>query len=227
MQRDLLIEAEMKAGDSGAARQMAKETLRLAPTDLAAREALRAAPQSAAYWINQSLSEYQQGQYLLAIASAHRGLEIDPRSAAAYNNIGASYGAMGEWKPAVENERLALKYDPQFTVARNNLALFLQRKQPEGAGGWKAQSVSRLINVSLQEYQAGNYEGCVRSAQAALKIDPRSAAAWNNIAAAHAAMQQWQEAAVAAERAIGLRPDFVLARNNLAWAESHLKKSAQ
>lgn len=227
MQRDLLIEAEMKAGDSGAARQMAKETLRLAPGDLAARDALQAAPQTAAYWVNQSLSEYQHGQYLSAIALARRALEIDPRSAAAYNNVGAGYGAMGEWKPAVKNERLALKYDPRLTIARNNLALFLQRRQPEEAGDWKAGSVTRLINVSLQEYQAGNYEGCVRAAQTALKIDPRSAAAWNNIAAARAAMQQWQEAADAAGRAVALKPDFVLARNNLAWAELHLHKSAR
>ena len=45
-----------------------------------------------------------------------------------------------------------------------------------------------------------------------------SAAAWNNIAAASASLHRYDEAIAAAQRAIALKPDFQLAKNNLAWA---------
>lgn len=225
MQRNLLIKAEMSAGEDAAARQLALETLHIDPTNQIARSALGPSRQTAAYWINQSLAEYQQGQYLLAIASARRALSIDAYSAVAYNNIGASFGAMHKWKPAVQNERAALQYDPQLTIAKNNLALFLQKKTSGGAESVQAGRAANLITLSLQEFKARNYEACIHAAQEALHLNPRSAQAWNNIAAADSALHQWQPAVTAASKALALNPDFTLARNNLAWAKSHLGSS--
>jgi len=51
-----------------------------------------------------------------------------------------------------------------------------------------------------------------------LALDPTSATAWNNIAAAEESMHQWDEAIAAAQKAIALKPDFQLAKNNLAWS---------
>jgi tetratricopeptide (TPR) repeat protein len=226
MQRNLLIQAEAEAGNTSAAHRIEQETLQLAPSDQAAKSALNSMPQTAAYWINQSLGQYQQGQYLLAIALARRALQIDPHSAAACNNIGASYGAMRQWDKAVKYETLALQYDPDLTIARNNLALFRQKKVPGGALSPQAASVARLLNLSLQQYQAGNYKECIRSAHLALEIDPRSAAAWNNIAAADSAMRNWPQAIAAAQKALAIQPNFTLARNNLAWAKAHLSRHA-
>lgn len=223
MQRDLLMDAQMRAGDNAAARRLALATLRIAPGDAVARNALRPPPQTAAFWINQSLAEYRKGQFLLAIASAQHALTIDPHSAAAYNNIGASYGAMRQWKPAIQNEKLALQYDPKLTIARNNLALFLKEKTPGGTPNSVPTATAALINLSLSEYRDGHYQDCIRTASGALRLDPRSADAWNNIAAAYAAMHQWSAAVRAANKALALNPHFTLARNNLAWAESHLQ----
>lgn len=222
MQRDLLIDAEERAGAYGAARTLARGALRKEPTDEVANAALRPAVQTAAYWINESLTEYRQSQYLLAIASARHALTIHPCSAAAYNNIGASYGAMRKWKLAIMNERLALHCDPQLTIARNNLVLFLEKKTPGGEQDVQGAEVAKLINLSLRNYQAGKYEACIHAAQAALALDPQSAKVWNNISAADAALHRWQPAVAAARKALALKPNFTLARNNLAWAESHL-----
>ena len=43
--------------------------------------------------------------------------------------------------------------------------------------------------------------------------------AWNNIAAGYLAMQRWDEAIAAAQKAVAMQPDFQLAKNNLAWAK--------
>lgn len=40
-----------------------------------------------------------------------------------------------------------------------------------------------------------------------------------NLAAGLASLGRWDEAIAAAREALRLRPDFPLARNNLAWAE--------
>lgn len=219
MQRDLLIVAEERAGDRKAAQQSAQQTLRIAPSDTVAQQILQQPAQSADYWINQSLAEYRQQKYLLAIASARHALAINPHSALAYNNIGASYGALRQWGQAVQNEQLALQYDSRLAVARNNLALFL-KKIPVGQESNHVQS-NRFIDLSLRDYQSGHYENCIDEARAALRWNPKSAEAWNNIAAADAALHRWPDAVKAAQKALALKPDFTLARNNLAWAESH------
>jgi Flp pilus assembly protein TadD len=57
----------------------------------------------------------------------------------------------------------------------------------------------------------------VRAAKAALQRDPQLAEAWNNAAAGYAGLRLWDDAARHASQALKLRPDFQLARNNLAW----------
>jgi tetratricopeptide (TPR) repeat protein len=49
------------------------------------------------------------------------------------------------------------------------------------------------------------------------------AEAWNNIAADYEAMRRWDDAIAAAQKAIALKPDFQLARNNLAWSVAQKK----
>jgi tetratricopeptide (TPR) repeat protein len=76
------------------------------------------------------------------------------------------------------------------------------------------------LTLSLQYYQAGRYDDCVRAATEALRLRPDYAEAYNNIAAGRQAMHQWDESIAAAQEAIRLKPDFSLARNNLAYAMS-------
>ena len=54
---------------------------------------------------------------------------------------------------------------------------------------------------------------------------PGYAEAWNNIAAAYNSMSRWDEGISACQEAIRLKPDFQLARNNLAWAVDEKQKS--
>ena len=227
MSRDLLMDAEERIGDDAAARRLALQTLRISPTDGVARSVLKPSVRTADYWINQSLAEYRQAHYRLAIASARHALTINPNSAAAYNNIGASYGKLKQWKEAVRNEKLALRYNPQLAIAKNNLALFLRRQTPGATRKESAATVNGLIERSLRQYQAGRYEDCIQAAQDALRVNPRSAEAWNNIAAGEDALHHWKAAVRAAGEALTLKPGFTMARNNLAWAESHLHNGAR
>ncbi len=101
----------------------------------------------------------------------------------------------------------------------------LRTVERTGGGTREGEAAELLLGLSLRYYQAADYANCIQAANAALAARPDYAEAYNNIAAANAAMGRWDEAIRAAKDALRLRPDFPLARNNLAWAES--EKSLQ
>lgn len=175
--------------------------------------------------INESLTRYQAGDWQGSIAAARHVLELDPHSAQAWNNIGASLARLGRWSEAATADRQAIALDSTLQIARNNLAeavSHLSVPAPQPAPGI---SVAALLNQSLVQYQARQFEASITSARAALKLDPGSAAAWNNVAAANASLHRWDEAVTAAQRAVSLKPDFQLAKNNLAWALAEKEKA--
>ncbi len=218
MQRELLISADTQLGDTTAARQLADATLATAPDDAAARAALLPpATQTAEYWINLSLSQYQQAQYPQAIESAQHALTLNPKSALAWNNIGAAQAAMRQWQPAIASERKALELDPKLQIAQKNLQLYIKEGESQGKG---PRTATDLLNDSLDLNRRGKLAESIAAARAALRLDPNMAEAWNNIAAGYEGMHRWDEAIAASEKAIALKPDFQLAKNNLAWSLS-------
>jgi tetratricopeptide (TPR) repeat protein len=227
-QREQLIAAYSKNGDAQDAQQETKELVAMAPSEAALVPSLMQAPGSPAdRFIDLSLAEYKAGQYQQSIELAQKALEADPKSALAYNNIGAGYGAMRQWDKAIEAEHHALELNPGLQIAANNLAWYTKQKAG-GAGAvvavaGKGPTVDELVNESNALVQAGQYQASIAAAKRALKLDPTSAVAWNNIAAANEAMHQWDAAIDAARKAVALRPDFQLAKNNLAWSISQKK----
>ncbi len=226
MQRNLLIEALARSGDTETAQTEATEALRIDPTDLEARNALdHPTVQGAAFWIQRSLEQYQRREFPQSIDSARKALAIEPKSAEAYNNIGAALAEMGGWKEAIANERKALEINPSLQIAKNNLnAYTLKANQPPGTKP-EIKTPEDLLNESMRLNQAGQYEASIAAARAALALRPNFAEAWNNIAAGYEAEQRWDRAIEAAEKAIALKPDFQLARNNLAWSLSQKQKT--
>ncbi len=85
-------------------------------------------------------------------------------------------------------------------------------------------TADNYINLSLAQYQAKDYKGCIASCRKALDINPRSAIAYNNICSANNAMQNWKEAAIACQKALEIDPNFERARNNLNWALNSIKR---
>lgn len=74
-----------------------------------------------------------------------------------------------------------------------------------------------LINRSLQLCQAGRYQEAIAAGRDALKLNPNSEIAYNNIAVAYAGMGMWDDAIANIQQALRIKPDFQLAQNNLAW----------
>lgn len=83
-----------------------------------------------------------------------------------------------------------------------------------------------MLALSLQYARADRHRASITVAREALRERPDYAEAYNNIAAGHAALQEWDAAIAAAQEAIRLKPDFRLARNNLAYAQQQRELEA-
>jgi uncharacterized protein (TIGR02996 family) len=220
LQHELLIETFTRSGDLSAAQRAAQDTLAIAPDDAVAQQTLLHPPmRGATFWINLSLDQYRQAQYQQSLQSAREALQLDPNSAEAYVNIGAGYGAMGQWDEAIRNERQALRLKPDLQLAKNNLAWYLHQSSLSRTKTAPV-TAADLVNESLLLNEAGKYSESIAAARRALQLDPRSAEAWNNIAANNEAMHRWDDAIAAARKAISLQPGFQLAKSNLAWSLS-------
>ena len=127
--RNLVAELYLSLGNPSAGQATANETLRIAPNDPGAAGILTRSPaQSCDYWLNVSLSQYQNKHYQASIDAAHRALQFNPTSELAYNNLGAAYAALGQWNLAIQNDQQALHLKSDFQLAQNNLAWALSQK---------------------------------------------------------------------------------------------------
>jgi tetratricopeptide (TPR) repeat protein len=115
--------------------------------------------------------------------------------------------------------------DPVATAALADVDRELGALETLKASARAQPSPERWLDLSLRLYNAGDFAGSIGAAREALALRADYAEAFNNIAAGHNALGQWNEGVAAAERALAIRPDFTLARNNLAWALSQLKQA--
>jgi protein O-mannosyl-transferase len=130
MQRDELIEAYAAAGDVSAALQTSRQALAVIPDDGVAHQTLAHPPaQTAAFWINLSLAQFQSAEYTESVVSAQRALQLDPESAEAWNNLGAASAALHRWDDAIAAAQKAIALKPEFQLARNNLAWAMAQKR--------------------------------------------------------------------------------------------------
>ncbi len=88
--------------------------------------------QTAADWINRSLTLNQAGRYAESERAARQALALDPHAAEAWNNIAADREATGQWDAAIDAAQKALALRPDFALARNNLLWSMQQKAKAG-----------------------------------------------------------------------------------------------
>jgi tetratricopeptide (TPR) repeat protein len=89
------------------------------------------------------------------------------------------------------------------------------------------QTPESYLTLSLQLYQEQRYPEAIDACQAALKLRPDYAEAWNNICATYNKLGRYEEAAAACEQALRYKPDWQLARNNLQYARDMAKASTR
>jgi protein O-mannosyl-transferase len=82
------------------------------------------------------------------------------------------------------------------------------------------------LALSAERYQAGHYQESIDAAQAVLRTNPNSAAAYNNMSVAYLALKKYDQAIATAQQALRVDPKYSLAGNNLAWAKMEKAKAS-
>jgi len=147
---------------------------------------------------------YQTGRIADAVRQLKLAVELNPVRLPGRDLLATAYTMMGDDSAARATAQATLQLAPSDTAAQT----LLQHPTALTADHW--------INASLYQYRAGNYAACIAAAQQALKLDPNSALAYNNIGAAYAGLAQWDQAIASEQKALRLKPDFAIAQNNLA-----------
>jgi len=169
---------------------------------------------------------YKQGKKEDAIAYLKKCLEMsDAQVEARYLLMDALYETkrLEELKQICEQ---TLQVLPNDTKAKEYLSITATGKSKLEAmeETLKAQPTAEgYLDLSLNYYEAKDFEKCIVAAKAALKIKPNYAEAWNNICSAYNSLNRFAEGAAACKQALQLRPEYTLAKNNLAWAKRNLK----
>ena len=167
-----------------------------------------------ARWLN------QQGRSAEAAEYARRTLHLSPRYLPAHYELMKALAAQGQFAGLRAAAEDTLAVAPEDSFARQYL-------QQAGTGvPADPATPESWLQRSLELYQSHHFEESKRAAEQSLALRPTYAEAYNNVAAANAAMGKWDDAIRAAQEALRLRPDMTLARNNLAWAEAEKRKAA-
>ena len=169
-------------------------------------------------YIALSLLYYQKLQYEKCIEAANEAIKIKPDCIEAYNNICSAQNILGNYNDAILAGQQALKIDSEYQLAKNNLADGLARKEKADqvlALIKKDPSEANYINLSLVYYNSGSFQKCADAAELAIKKNPNSDAAYNNICSAFNMLKLWDKAIVAGEKGLTINPTNQLLKNNL------------
>ena len=147
-----------------------------------------------------------------------RAITLAPTDDTTHAFYGRWLSDHGRYQEALTELQTAVVLNPARTMQRD-LLLQVSAKAVAPQAPQPATSAS-LINRSLTLNQQGRFEESTTAALGALRLDPHSALAWNNIAANNEALRHWDAAIDAAHHALSLQPDLQIAKNNLAWSLS-------
>lgn len=181
--------------------------------------ALALAPQYSVLFLNLAVAEDATGQTALAEEHFKEAMRLAPFSPDSYTFYGRYLLQHQRINEAQALFQTALSLSPTDTTARE----FLAQANSQTANSSPAHTPESYLALSLAQYQQGRFSEVIGACQAALRLRPNYAEAWNNICAAYNKLGRYQDATLACEQALRHKPDFDLARNNLEYARERLK----
>lgn len=211
------------------------------------RDVTEKSPHNGRGWMNYGLTLMARGDYRGSLAAYERALPLTPNYHLLEINMAIALGQLGQPAEAEQHFERAVALEPldwrshihyarwlvgagraSDALAHARISLELN---PADQGALPiAQSVIRVDNTpeyflsrSLAEYRMKRYRESLASATRATELRPTYAEAWNNVAAAHNALGNFEQGIAAGERAIQLNPSLQIARNNVEYARRQLQ----
>ncbi len=176
---------------------------------------------------NLGIASGEIGQPVEAERHLERSIALAPTNAEAYFYYARWLDQIGRTREALAQLRTAERLDPSYAAARDLATRIAAEPAGVAEEAQRRAGAAYWIDLSLARYRAGQFDESIAAARDAIAIDPKSAVAYNNVAAAESALGRWDAAIAAARQAVGLDPTSRLAKNNLAWALQQKKRAAR
>jgi len=152
-----------------------------------------------------------------------RGLQAYPEDKDMWNNLGYVYTQTGQYEQAYQAYRKALELDPEFELAKRNLHATLDKTT-----GHASDPLMRLDASYLEiEHLLGQkkWDEALSKAQALLGYIPRSYRLHFYLGNILFGLHRFQDAAAAYEETVRLKPDAVIAWQNLGVTYDQLQRT--
>jgi Flp pilus assembly protein TadD len=148
-----------------------------------------------------------------AITHLEKAVELSAANISSRQSLLELYAARGDTAALRSAVRGMLELS-----ANDSSALEYSRGLTGNPGGTAAEWFARGLGKTAQNSHAQ----AAYAYRMAVTLDPTNADAWNSLGWSLGKLGFFAEAEPALERALGLRPDFTLAKNNLAWVKGAL-----
>ncbi len=188
--------------------------------------------ESASSFLEQSLGHAKAGRFTECVTAAQRAVALDSSLAEGYANIGWCAANLGQWDEGIKNTREALRLKPDMEVARNNLNWILAEMMKQKgqspttpAATPISSAATTMVAQSLEAAKAERFGDCVKAAERATKLDPKSPEAFSNLGWCSAKLGNWKDGIENTREALRLRPNMETARNNLNWMLAEVSKA--
>jgi tetratricopeptide (TPR) repeat protein len=196
--------------------------------------AIRQAPKTD-YLTNLGTALLNQGRRDEALATFDKAVQLEPDNADLWGNLGHALADMGRGAEAILSLQHALALDPKHWDAAHKVGLLLhQSGRIEEAlvycnlhEAMPPDQVQTLQMRALAMYIQDRFEDSLRDIERAHALDPANAEICNHAGACLRRLGREQEALAWFDLAIGLRPDFLAAYRNKAFALTHIHRFAE
>jgi len=161
---------------------------------------------------------HQREQDEQAVTHLERAVQLDPNFAMAWAELGVCYGNTGRFRQQQENLRRA--YDLRERASEREKLYILGHYYGEGTGEvdkeveiyerWKQTYPRETLpwdNLALGYTALGQHEKSLESANQALRLDPKDAFAYQNVADGYLTLWRLDEAQVVIDQAVAQKID--------------------
>lgn len=166
----------------------------------------------------------RQGNFDKALAYYKEAISLDPNNLAAYNQLGLCYLVKKAYPDAELAFRASLKLDPSYFPSLNNLgtSLYYQKKYDQAIfyyeqalGASEGKDADVELNLANALRDNGDYIAAIEHYRQAIRLDPGSPKAYNNLGASLYKLKRYNEALVEIKKSLHLKPDYASAYYNL------------
>lgn len=186
------------------------------------RKMLSLAPHIAEIHFNVGVILTELADLPAAIASYRQAVQLKPNFTVAHFNLGTVLQTQGLLTEAIHHYQQALALEPGFIDALGNLGTVVQQigHLTEAEQYYRQALVLRpdarsYFNLGTNLYVQGQHTAAIDAFQAALKLDPQFADAWNDLGETFRDQGNMDESTRCYQQALSVQPNHARAHYNL------------